>query len=295
MKATYELTDPASEISALFEEFASIEALNTDTTQNVLSSYFECDPSSAEWYELVGTIASRIRSLREFIVNVDNRFVKEKMRSQTLVSLDHMNQFVGPQQMTQKWATTKANLFSDAHIARLESFAPIAEKYRPLRKLSDKEREAILEKLDAILLLIDEDHEKLDQIPEWAVVPIVDGIKNLRRLIGHLRFFGHQAAIEAVLNLSIKVDSIAVCDLPEEQKKDLFSLIQKTMHVMFFVGEVLLLPANAYQGYHVYKEIALQHLIDQKEEKLALVDEKANQKLLPPPEDKVTSDQASQE
>lgn len=296
MKATYELTDPASEIAALFEEFSSIQPGQVDdTTQSVLSSYFDCDPSTSDWYELIGTIASRIRSLREFIANVEDRFVRDKMRSQTLKSLDHMTQFVSPNHMMNKWRVTKANLFSDEHIAKLESFAPTAEKYKPLRKLSEEERQAILDKLDAILLMVDDDHEQFSDIPEWAIAPIVDGIKNLRRVIGYLRFFGHQAAVDAVLNLSIKVDSIAASDLPKEQKKDLYSLIQKTMHVMFFVGEVLLLPANAYQGYHVYKEVALQHLVDQKEEKLALVDSNADQKLLPPPDDEVASDQALEE
>ena len=291
MKNEDKTTDPASEIADLFAEFSTIVPDHRDdNTQDVLSSYFKCDPSTPDWYELVGTIASRIRSLREFISSVEDRFVKDKMREQTLKSLDHMTQFVSPSRMAQNWNSVKVALFTDDHIGRLESFASTAEKYKPLRKLNDDERQEIVEKIDAVLQQISADQTQFSEIPEWALAPVVEGIQDLRRIILHLRFFGHQAAIDAILNLSIKLDGIAASGLPSEHKKSVFELVRNTMHIVFFVGEALLLPANAYQGYHVYKDVTLEYIINQKDNKHSLVDDNANQKALPAPDDRASKE-----
>jgi len=266
----------ASEIAALFSSFSEIPN-SADTTLNVLSKQFDCDPATSDWYELLGAMAARISSLRGFVVSVEDRFVKSRMRDQTLSSLDHMTAFLRPDQMNKRWDQVKSSLFTDQHISRLESFAAVAEKYRPLRKLSDEEREILVAKLQELLSNADLD---LEGIPPWAAAPLKEGVQRLCHILEHFSFFGHQAAIDALLNLAGKVEAVAASDLSPDQKESAFDFARKTMHVVFFVGELLLLPANAYQVYHVYKDIALEHFVGKKDEKLALVNGKANQKAI---------------
>ena len=274
------ITDPASEIASLFVEFSEIKPPSRgDNTQSALSAYFEFDPSSAEWYELIGAIASRIRRLRDFISSTNDRFVKQRMRAESIKSLDHMAQVLGPEHMNSDWHKTKINLFTSAHIGNIEAFASIAEKYHPLKLLDEDQRLEMVEKIDETLNSFDE----IEDVPQWAIEPVYDGLQTLKRILMHLRFFGHRAAIDAVLNISGKLEGIASSDLPKQQKKSILEIVRKGMHVVFFVGEVLLLPANAYQGYHIYREVALEHLVSSKDEKLKIVNKKAGQKALPAP------------
>ncbi|MDA8869972.1 hypothetical protein N9H93_01105 [Rhizobiaceae bacterium] len=279
-----EYTDPASELAALFSKMSIIEPRHpSHSTQVTLSRHFKIDAASADWYELIGAIAFRIRALRSFVSTVDDRFVKEKMRSETLKSLDHMARFLSPDQMAAKWHIVKADLFTDDHIGRLESFAAIGEKYKPLRKLNDEQRHEILDKIDEAIILLDGDDVNMPEIPAWASAPILEGLRSLHRIISHLEFFGHQFAIDEILKLHSRAKSIAESDLPDSVKLDLFPKIRNAMHVLFFVGELLLLPANAYQGYHVYKEVALEMIIAKKHETLAITDKNRDMKMLTGP------------
>lgn len=272
----YETTDPASEIATLFSSFADIPP-SSETTLNVLSNQFNCDPATSDWYELLGAMAARISSLRGFVMSVEDRFVRQRMRKQALTSLDHMAAFLRPDQMNKRWDQVKLSLFTDQHISHLESFAAVAEKYRPLRKLSNEERENLVAKLQELLSSADLD---LEGVPPWAAAPLKEGVQRLCYILQHFSFFGHQTAIDALLNLAGKVEAVAASDLSSDQKRSAFEFARKTMHMVFFVGELLLLPANTYQGYQVYKDLALEHFVGKKDEKLALVNDNANQKAI---------------
>lgn len=275
----FNVTDPASEIATLFIEFSKIQP-STESTQSILSDFFEYDPSTPEWYELIGAIATRIRILRNFIQTTQDRFVKDKMRSQTLKSLDHMAKIVSPNCMNQRWDHTVRDLFTDDHIGRLEAFAPTAEKYHPLRLLSEEERQQALNSLANLSSSLNEEIG----IPTWAFIPILEGIETLERILKNLQFFGHRAAIDEIISLSAKIDGIANTEITEEHTGNIFATLKSTLEVISLVGGLLILPIGIYQGYHVYKEAILQNVLDSHDEKLKLINKKAGQKALPAPE-----------
>lgn len=276
-------TNPASEIVALFELFNGLEYSHpADTTLEVLSDHFGFNASSPEWFELIGIVASRIRSLREFISTVQDKFVQDRMRSQALDSLNQLSRLLQPEVMQNTWHNSKPQLQIDVHLGRIESFAQVSEKYRPLRLIPDEERQELLLKIAEMLKLLSENED----LPEWSIVPIKIGFDRLSQVLKHLEFFGHEAAIDALLLLHTNLNSLTGYTEELTNKTALFDILRKGMHIVFFTGELLLLPANAYQGYNVYKDISLEFMMNQKEDTLQIINEKAGQKALPDPKKK---------
>jgi hypothetical protein len=80
----------------------------------------------------------------------------------------------------------------------------IAKRYRPLRQVDDEERNELVTKIDHTLAALND----APDIPDWAKVPLSDGLGRLRFTLQHLVFFGSEAAIEQLLDVFNKTVTI---------------------------------------------------------------------------------------
>ena len=110
-----------------------------------------------------------------------------------------------PASLTQGWQVTKSNIIRDNDIGRIEQFSSIARKYKPLRSLTTEEVEQLITEIDELTPAI----IIADDIPEWCKQTIFDGFTQLKFTLKHIKFFGHDIAVEKLVLLYTQVQSIS--------------------------------------------------------------------------------------
>lgn len=166
----------------------------------------------------------------------------ETLRSEVRAVTSAFANLFRPEFLVNRWEDTCARMLTDANLKTLLWFGQTARRHRPLRLINDEERAEIASKLqDAIAEL------EADAQLDWMKAPLIEGIKKLLIAIEYLRFFGHDYAIEQLLNLNLLVGALQ--QTQEAQSKTGLSFEQSSLWrcvaAFSVVANLLILPDQA--------------------------------------------------
>ena len=198
-----EITDPAWEMKLLIEHLRKMHA-SADPTWKVMPRALGVRVSPDEHWELMSALNSRLLRLDAFVGTLQDRQFGEAQRNRIIQAINTLGHAFRPEQQVERWQDTLSTCIRDDDALQFGWFSIIAQRYRPLRQISDDERNELVTKIDHTLATL----KDTGDIPDWAKVPLSDGLSRLRFTLKHLVFFGSEAAIDQLLDVYNKTIAI---------------------------------------------------------------------------------------
>lgn len=239
----------------LAQHFRQISVDPPNANGNVLAGLaksFGVDPSSPLFFTLMSEVRGRIDALQAFAENVVDKELDETLRSEVRAATSAFANLFRPEFLVNRWEDTCARMLTDANLKTLLWFGQTARRHRPLRLINNEERAEMASKLQDALADLEADAHL-----DWMKAPLIDGIKRLITTIEYLRFFGHDYAIEQLLDLNLFVSALQ--QTQEAHSKTGLSAEQsslwKCVAAFSVVANLLLLPdqgataISRYQGW----------------------------------------------
>lgn len=196
-----DLIDPATEIAELLRYFANQNASDQPTwsiIQNATAT------NGAELWDMVAVLTKRLSTIRHFVLSLQDEDLDKAKRNRAIGAIDRFAATFNGENLNTAWKNVRQIHVIEDDALQLSWFAPIARKYRPLKKLNHAEREQLAKNLRELL-------EKLpasSDIPEWAKEPLLDGLQRLHLLITKVEFFGYDTAIDGLLTVYWRVSQV---------------------------------------------------------------------------------------
>lgn len=254
-KSAVALTDPAMELSQLWEEFSGLPDSGT-ATYTVLANHFGLKEHDPAFLELLGIISGRVRRLAELIAGLNDTEATAIVKQNVATSLATMSTLIRPSQLSQPWNNVKEKYAKISLIANVQAFSAVVRPHRPLRKISTEEREDYLAKIDGAIT----DVESEASLSEWASSALVESLKTLRFCVEHLRLFGHTAIYEKIIIVESRTNTLqyledAKDDEGTERSKNATAILAKAVAVVLIGSELFGVPNSVYQNFHDYREM----------------------------------------
>lgn len=255
----YELTDPAAEIADVITILRE-QSPSNETTYDVFLRAIGQQISSAEYWHLISTLQFRVQRLGRFISSVDEaEFRHKEQRKRLLGAVANLSRAFDPSQQAAPWqATFSRDVIADDGL-QLGQFSYVARRLWPLRRLSETDRKALIEKIEEVLANLD----KNDDLQGWAKAPLTDGLIRLKLTLRHLLFFGYEAAIEELQHLyqkAISVEDIVSVEDPREGTR-LKSILQ-VLNIVVVAGALLALPDQTMTAFERYQGLYLRAVMN---------------------------------
>lgn len=209
----------------------------------------------------------------QFIQKIDDPFVSQRVRTQILNAAKQFSGLWRPDIFVGQWDKVRTAHLNDNLLFVLEGFSRTARAHKPLRKLSDSERNELITQLSEI-----SDNIGNEDLPEWAKQPLQDGLSRLRTILRSIMFFGYDAAIDQILLLHVRTSSLQTALIKSDPVKypNGHSKIFKLLKVLAVAGELFCLPAESSHAFDIYRGWFLGSLVHG-------LEGVPEQKLLPPP------------
>ena len=276
------ITDAASELVALADFLKSVrQNVGGEKTYVSISAALRVPPESFESLELISVVGSRIFDFSEFIRNVEDPFLTPRVREHALQSLSLFSRIFSPSMISADWHNTKANCLNDRILSDIESLRYISSKFRPLRKLTDQERTDAIEVLEKIIT-----GEALRSLPLWANLPLTQGALKLKRTLQYISFFGHDMAIDALVQFSQRARATEeILSHKEGASKTASAGIKGIIVATVLLVDIFCVPHQMNEAYKTYKGWMVES------EKIAI----GSQKSLPPPAALLIEDKSQEE
>lgn len=243
-----ELTDPSSEIADLGAWLRSLPDTG-NPTWTVLLDAMSLEKQPHVLLELVAAVISRLVKLEEFTRTVSDVYLKDRRREQTLTAIRAFETGFDPRNLVTPWTNFKSNFLKPEYVTALDFFGEVAQRHVSLRVTTEEERRGLIGAIETAIAELDEQAE----IPAWARGPLRDGLTRLKLVLQHIRFFGHEAAIEQIGLLAGKataVNSHANKEAPARTWR-----IMKVMHVLAIAAEIFAAPHHAIEASAHYKHL----------------------------------------
>jgi hypothetical protein len=191
----FSLTDGAAELVELGELLRKIPR-SSQPTYEAISAELGLAPDSSETVALFGAVGMRINKFSSFARTVADPFLDNRTRAHVLRAI---NQFAGlfhPSGMMRQWGDASQAYITEEMLATINLFSKIAREYRPLRKLSEDDRQTIIVEIERQISDINSDEQTL---PEWLKLPLTEGLENIRFQLKMLPYFGLDIIIDQLL------------------------------------------------------------------------------------------------
>lgn len=268
-----QLTDQAAELVELGDYIRSIPD-NGSATFTVIAGELKLDPNSFEFLDAMAAIGARFAAFSRFINTVDDPFVTPRVRTNTLGAVQLFSRLWRPDVFNSQWTGVKQKYLNDNVLFIIEGFSRTAREHKPLRKLTENDRETLLKNLSSLISDIDND----ETIPVWAKQPLSDGLSRLQTIVSSLIFFGHDAAIDQIILMHARSSSLQEALIKGEPDKypQGHTKIFRILEVIALAGQLFCLPAESHVAIDTYRTWLLGPVIHNAEQI-------HKQKLLPPP------------
>jgi len=249
-----ELTDPASEMANVITVLLEQPSSN-DPTWSIFQKAIGQNISSKDYWHAISILRSRVDRLEGFVKSVDDtEFRHGQQRDRLLHALHRFQGAFDPARQMLPWQQVLSqNVIADDGL-QLGVFSYIARRLWPLRRLSEADRQNLIQQIDAVLADMGRNHD----VPSWAKAPLVDGLIRLQLSLKHLLFFGYEAAIDDLHNLyqkTIAVEDIVAAEGQGESKQS--KSIMQVLGLLAVIGALFCLPNDAttaferYQGWYL--------------------------------------------
>jgi hypothetical protein len=245
---TDELTDPAHELTGMARWI-----LNLPASPAALGAHFSArlglDVGSAEYITLLTESRVRLDRMERFASKIDDKDFDELQRNQVVQACARLRGFFHPMAQHQSFDQMRANHVQPADALALSWFSHVARRHRPLRRITEDERNNAIASIDEALKNIADDTE----LPEWAKPILLDGLARIRLTIRFLPFFGHDAAFDALLLLDQQNQGIM-----EALKAHAISGSQAVLDIAKVIATVVALfnaPVTMHNSYVEYRGV----------------------------------------
>jgi hypothetical protein len=250
-----EIIDPAQEMMALIERLRQQPA-STEPTWKILPQALGIGISPGEHWELMSALNSRLLRLDTFVNSLQDEDFDQAQRQRIVQAINNLANAFRPEEQIARWQDTLKHIRADDAL-QFKWFSVIAKRYHPLRRISDDERSELIAKIEQTLLVL----KDAKDIPDWAKLPLSDGLNRLRFTLQHLVFFGSEAAIDQLLDLYNKTAAIesALGDAPKStpERRSKASTVFSILNCVVLAANVFWLPDQAgtaferYQGWYL--------------------------------------------
>lgn len=245
------ITDPAREIGELGETLLAISPSN-DPTFNVLARATGLRVETSEFLLTLAGASSRIEGLSEHVRTTTHGAVGTRSRTQVLDALERLGQPFRAQNFATPWKDVRVHYVREADIAAMEMFSAHMIQIQPLRRLSDEERERLLNAIDDAIT----DTLAQSDLMEWMKAPLIEGLRQLRLIVQHIAFFGHGRAVDDLFKLGRTVEGVQAAvqaGSMESGAKDARRRFVKVLHVLALAGALFAVPDQSMTAFDRYK------------------------------------------
>lgn len=244
-----------------------------------LCTHLGLNSGSADYLSLLAESRLRLDRMKLFTNGINNKDFDKATKRGILTAVDRLAQFFHPDWQSKEFENVKVSSILGNDISDLYDFGDVAKRHRTLLVITDERRENSIKAIDEVIEKIKMDTD----LPTWACPILLQGLARIKLTIKYLRFFGHDAAIEAILSLDKQAVAIDNMLPPDGQAKR--PSILSVLHVLVLCVELFAGPVtvcNALDGYYkFYMQLTSDH-----QRQLA----PNHQKLLAPPKPSDTSD-----
>jgi hypothetical protein len=266
-----ELSDPSRELGLLAEYLRKFTgAGDSDQTYVALAKAINVANDSPDYLDAIAEVSLRIQRLSKFATQVADPDFDEELRADVISATSTLAHLFTPAQSMIPWKDAKQRFIQDNHLRILKWFGPTAKRYKPLRVIKSEEVTSALDKLNEVIEEIETGE------PHWSNAPLINGLQRLQRVLKHLNFFGHEAAIDQILLFSNRTIAIKEAMEKEESLSDQRSIF-KVLNIIALIGALFCLPPQAVDAIGRYEDWGLNRAIE-------AVESHFEQRLLPPPE-----------
>jgi len=270
-----ETIDPAWEIAGVIRQLLAQPASN-DPTWKAFQVTMGSEITGAEYFEILAVLRSRLSRFDQFVKSIQDSEFDEELRQRIIWAIGNFGRAFEPAQQAKQWQETRSRDILADDAMQLSWFSVIAKRHRPLRRLGEDDRKKLITLIDEVLADIDQRGD----VPGWAKDPLAEGMRRLQLVLRYLLFFGHEEAIDELLNFyhrtmaikqQITIDEAA--GSTDGQQKTIW----KILTVLATLGTLLCFPDQAITAFERYKGLYLRAMIQ--DERLP----KNDQLLLPAP------------
>lgn len=233
------ITDASKELSLLGQHFRSTR-LDPPTGNGIagLARSFGVDPTTPLFFNLISEVRGRIDALQKFAATVIDAELDDTLRGDVHQATTSFANLFSPDFLLNRWEDTCNRMLPDANLKTLLWFGQTARRHRPLRAISAQEVSEITSKLREALASLDEDAHL-----DWMKAPLEDGLQRLIVTIEHLRFFGHDYAIEQLLALNLRISALQQTrDASPRRDQAKAAGLWKCLSALSVVATLLMLP-----------------------------------------------------
>lgn len=134
----------------------------------------------------------------------------------------------------------------------MEMFSAHMRHVQPMRRLSDEERNRLLNAIDDAIT----DTVAQSDLMEWMKAPLLDGLRQLRLIVQHIAFFGHGRAIDDLFNLGRTVEGVqaaAQAGTMASGAKDAGHPFVKVLRVLVLAGALFAMADQSMTAFDRYK------------------------------------------
>jgi len=200
---TIEIVDPAWEIASVIRLLLTQQPSNSQTWSTIQAALGATISPSEHW-ELMSALNSRLLRLDMLARSIRDKELDDAQRARIVQAINSFSHVLRPEQQSQTWQHTLQQHLKGDDGLHLMWFSIIAKRYQPLRRVTDDERAELIAKIDETVTGL----QTATDIPDWAKLPLSEGLRRLRFMLQHLLFFGCEVAIDQLLNIYNKASAI---------------------------------------------------------------------------------------
>jgi hypothetical protein len=239
-----ELTDPARELANLGQFF--LDSANKGDTTDGLTRCFALPADDPHFLEILAAVQHRVRNVESLANAPGESDFDPELRSQVVTATRSFGQLLHPKNAPTPWHQSRATFLPDKHITAIRFFSATARRFRPLRVISEADREEALDRIKEIT-----ERLRVDlSLENWMRAALVDGLERLFLVLKHLQFFGHESAVVELLLMHEKI-SVVEEAVGEAKKKDSVTL-RDALLVITLAANLFTLPDQVASAFGRY-------------------------------------------
>jgi hypothetical protein len=246
-----EITDPAKELVQLARHFH--QSANRHKTIEMLAKSIGLGLESPDFLEVLAAIQRRIRVVEKLVDEVADEHFDEDHKNLVKTAAHNFRSLLHPSHAEGVWDGNLKQFLPENNITALTMFGPFARRHQPHRIIPDDAREDAIRKIEETIAAIRDD----DDLEPWMKSALVSGLERLLVTLQYFKFFGHDAAIFALLFAYQSIATIQTAAEPTKRPKSLFNALA----VMSAIATLFLLPSQAPDAIRLYRGWS-NHLIE---------------------------------
>jgi len=255
-----EIVDSAWEIASVIRKLARASVPPTDPTWSAVRKALGQNLSASQHWELMSALNSRLLRLDAQIRSVQDQELDQAQRQRALQAVQNFANLLEPPNQSLQWQQA-VNFVREDDALQLSWFSVILKRHRPLRRVTDDEREELIAKIGEVVTALQVEAD----FPDWAKYPLSEGLQRLQFMLQHFVFFGCEVAIDQLLDVYSKASALENAiegkSSSEKSTKRNPTLVS-VLNVIVLVANLFWLPDQVTTAFERYRGWTLRPIIE---------------------------------